>query len=428
MTVWQHVHALILFVGLSFGSTAQASQAEAPRLALVIGIGAYENLGDLPNPENDARLMTRTLEQVGFQVTTVIDADRATFARALSQFEADIQAAGEQTVALIYFAGHGLEIGGENYLLPTDATNASVREAQIQSIALSHVARTIEYAGARVNFLIIDACRENPTRGWRSASSGGLAPFADPPNGTLIAYATAPGALAADGMGDNSPYAQALAQVLTAPNVPAEMAFKRAGDFVLAATLDQQVPWYNSSLRGEDFYFIEAPTGTVVLPHEDDLGLQADRAMWDAIADSGLISDFERYQQRFPDGLFYSIAQERIDALRRAELEAAQSNLENPYGNDDPIGVHMEPASSSRSFNGSSAGTAPSWAWIVTEVDPASPFAGQLHVGDAVITIDHRRLSDIDNAMVFMRDTYETRGRVDLLVRRGGASYALAIQ
>jgi hypothetical protein len=405
--------AALLWVLLGAAAPARAEE----RIALVVGNGDYAHLGVLANPVSDARLISQTLDSLDFRVTTLEDADLATFSNALARFEAEVRNAGDQAVALIYFAGHGIEVDGENYLLPVEFNGQTETEVTLGSIALSGVAQSIERAGARVNFLIVDACRNNPLPGRRSAG-GGLAPFETSPSGTLIAYATAPGDVAWDGGGANSPYARALSMALSAPELPAEMAFKRAGDLVLAETNDIQDPWYNSSLRGEDFYFAgRSSSGT----GGGDLETAADRAAWDAIASSTVIADFERYLQRRPNGLYAAIARERIAALNTAARNRAAAESNAAAGSS--FGVAMAPASSVRS-----AGQAPGWAWVVTRVEPDSPLAGQLQPGDAVLTIDHERLSGIEDPIAFMEQTYQARGRVDLLVRRGGASYALAIR
>ncbi len=223
----------------------------ASRTALVVGNSAYP-FGPLVNPANDAKLIAETLKKTGFDVTIVLDANRVTLQSALLEFSRDIRS--RDTVGLFYYAGHGAQVSGANYLIPVDADIKSESEVKIFGINVDEFVATLERADGRTNIVILDACRNNPfTASSRSASRGMALP--DAPAGTFVALSTSPGAVALDGEGQNSPYAEALSQSMLEPNVSIEQAFKVTRRIVLQSTKQQQVPWETSSLTG-DFYFV----------------------------------------------------------------------------------------------------------------------------------------------------------------------------
>ncbi len=235
---------------------ADAAAAAAPerRIALVIGNGAYAS-GPLRNPTNDAQLMAETLAAVGFEVISRRDADQATMKRAIQEFGARLEAAGPQAVGLFYYAGHGVQLAGRNYLIPTRARIDREGDVDIEAVSADWVLDQMRFARNRLNLVILDACRNNPfVRSLRSADRG-LARM-DAPAGILIAYSTAPGDVAADGEGRNSPYSAALSQAIRESREPVEQVFKRTRLAVRAATSDRQTPWEASSLTG-DFFFAE---------------------------------------------------------------------------------------------------------------------------------------------------------------------------
>ena len=229
--------------------------AEA-RIALVIGNSKYETTGwALANPANDARLMKQSLEAVGFQVSLLIDATEDEMEDAFAAHGARLRAGGQDTVGLIYFAGHGIQSEGYNYLIPVDANARTEQDVWAQAPRLGQALQHVRSAGNGVNFVVLDACRNNPLpSSSRSAGSGGLAPVARS-RGLLVSYSTEPGFTATDGAGVNSPYTAALAQVIQQDGLIAEQVFKRVADQVNQATGGAQTPFYNSGLIGEDFCF-----------------------------------------------------------------------------------------------------------------------------------------------------------------------------
>lgn len=224
-----------------------------PRIALVIGNGAYAS-SPLTNPASDAQLMSRTLTGLGFEVIERRDGDQATMKRAIQDFGLKLERAGPTAVGLFFYAGHGVQLNGRNYLIPTRARIERDSDLEIEAVSADWVLEQMRYARNRLNLVILDACRNNPfVRSFRSADRG-LARM-DAPAGVLIAYSTAPGDVAADGNSRNSPYTEALARVMREPGQPVEQVFKRTRIAVLGATDGRQTPWESSSLTG-DFYFL----------------------------------------------------------------------------------------------------------------------------------------------------------------------------
>jgi formylglycine-generating enzyme required for sulfatase activity len=189
----------------------------------------------------------------------VQDADLNRMRRAIADFSTLLTNAGPQAVGLFYYAGHGLQINGENYLIPLNANIQKAADAELEAVPASLIVKQMEFVNNPLNIIILDACRNNPlSRGMRSAG-GGLARM-DAPMGTFIAYSTAPGETAADGTGRNSPYTMALTKAMVKPGIAIEEAFRDARVDVLAATQRQQIPWESSSLTGA-FVFNPGPAG-----------------------------------------------------------------------------------------------------------------------------------------------------------------------
>jgi formylglycine-generating enzyme required for sulfatase activity len=226
--------------------------ATETRIALVIGNSDYSS-GPLPNPANDAKLIGDALTNLGFDVIARRNADQIVMKRAIQEFGARLEKAGPDAVGLFYYAGHGVQLSGRNYLIPTTARIEREGDVEIEAVSADWVIEQMRYARNRLNIVILDACRNNPfTRSMRSVDHG-LATM-DAPAGILIAYSTAPGAVAADGTGRNSPYTEALTQAMRQVHEPVEQVFKHVRVGVMSATSGKQVPWESSSLTG-DFYF-----------------------------------------------------------------------------------------------------------------------------------------------------------------------------
>jgi hypothetical protein len=249
-------YILTATMGLLLWLATAVAMAE-PRTALVIGNGAYRD-ALLRNPANDARDMAAKLRELGFQVIERTDADRQVMRQALREFEQQLRQ--RRGVGLFYYAGHGVQLKGQNYLIPVGVDIRQEFEIPDEGVDAEAVLRAMESAGNGFNIVILDACRNNPFA--RSLGSRGLARM-DGPAGTFIAYATGPGAISQDGgAGRNSPYTRHLLATLDTPGLSLEQVFKRVLVAVEQDTGGGQIPWVASSLRGE-FYFLPAASPTV---------------------------------------------------------------------------------------------------------------------------------------------------------------------
>ena len=220
--------------------------------ALVIGNAAYEAVDELKNPVNDAEDVGAKLETCGFTVIRSLDSDHAAMDRALKRFQRVLK---ESDVGLFFFAGHGIQIDGENYLAAVDTDGTDEISAKHSSLALNRVIEVMEKSGCATSIIVLDACRNNPfERAWtRSIKSRGLASVYAP-RGTLIAYATSPGQTASDGRGRNGAYTAALLQHIVTPDCSIETMFKRVRNTLSAATKGRQISWEHTSLAGEFFF------------------------------------------------------------------------------------------------------------------------------------------------------------------------------
>jgi len=232
-----------------------ATAAAPRRLALVVGNSAYRFSGVLANPASDAELMAKTLKEVGFQLHgggAQVNLTRAALDQAIESFGDSLRPG---DVALFYYSGHGLQVNGENYLVPVDADIKKEAEVRVKTVPVNLLFAKLEGAGDVVNIVILDACRNNPfARSFRS-SGGGLAAV-NAPTGTIVAFSTGPGQVAEDGAGKNSTYTAALAQYVREPGLRVEDVFKKVRTSVSSLTKGSQTPWENTSLTG-DFSFIE---------------------------------------------------------------------------------------------------------------------------------------------------------------------------
>jgi uncharacterized caspase-like protein len=246
-TVLRRAFAAALFLGCA---PVLATAAE-PRVALVIGNAAYP-AAPLRNPVNDANAIAARLRAQGFDVTLRTNVTQREFTRSVSQFG---QALKPGSVALFYYAGHGMQVRGRNFLIPVDADIQSEASARSESVDLDLV---LEQLGpSRLSMVILDACRNNPFEGkFRTARGSGLAQV-DAPKGTLLAYATAPGKVASDGDGANGLYTAEFLKAMAIPGAKVEEVFKAVRVNVIKATAGEQIPWESSSLTG-DYYFTPA--------------------------------------------------------------------------------------------------------------------------------------------------------------------------
>ena len=224
-----------------------------PRIALIIGNGAYQHVGPLGNPANDAQLMAQTLGGLGFTVTLVRDGTKAAMGVAVGKFGSDLRAAGPEATGLFFYAGHGVQSFQQNYLLPIDAELHNAADLDLVAVDAESVLRQMASAHNRTNIFILDACRNNPFATIPDMGDSGLAEM-KAPTGTFLAYATAPKEVALDGADGHSPFTKALAAMVVTQGLPIEEMFKQVRIAVRAATQDRQTPWDTSSLT-QDFSF-----------------------------------------------------------------------------------------------------------------------------------------------------------------------------
>jgi len=286
------------------------------RIALVIGNAAYR-VDPLDNPVNDARLVAQSLRQAGFAVRVHENLDRRAMVEALRDFSNRL---GENTIAALYYAGHGLQLRDRNFLIPVDAEIRSEDEIPIAGVDIDFLLRRMGTARSRINIVILDACRNNPFAGKGGNTAQGLAQM-DAPVGTLLAYATAPGKLAADGGGGaNSLYATHLARALLAPGLPVEHVFKRVREAVVRDTRELQVPWESSSLQGE-FAFVPGIAATQGAA--SDVEAAGELAFWNSIQAAQRADEYRAYLRQYPNGRFVALAQTRLAAYTPAPAPAA---------------------------------------------------------------------------------------------------------
>ena len=286
------------------------------RVALVIGNSAYENIPRLDNPRNDAILMASTLQELGFTLVgdgAETDLDKVSLERLIQQFGAALQGA---DVAMFYYAGHGIQVRGSNYLVPIGANPAREADVDFQMVDVNLVLRQMADSGTRLNLVVLDACRNNPFggRGLR-ATNGGLAQMRAP-EGTLISFATQPGNVALDGEGD-SPYTKALAATIRRPGLDIFQTFNEVGLAVKRATGGSQQPWVSSSPIDGNFYF-SAPTVSNAPAVNSD---EAARA-WAATRDTTSIAVLDTFIQKYRNSIYAPFARARRDELKNSHVAA----------------------------------------------------------------------------------------------------------
>lgn len=293
------------FLLLAFCWCSQSfAQPKENRVALVVGNSAYKS-APLRNPTNDAKDMAAKLKVMGFTVIERSNLSVKQIGSTLREFRSKLTPG---SVALVFYAGHGLQIKGENYLPAVDADINGEEDVPTQSLAIRQIMDVLDDAKTRLNLVFLDACRNNPyARSFRSAADG--LNRVNAPSGTLISFATRPGSVASDGIGRNGLYTSALLQQMNNQSQPIEQVLKRVVSQVKSASNSQQEPWMEGSIEGE-FCFGEC--GKLMAQS----GLSDDRALWESVKDSRDIIELTAYLNKFPQGLFAEVARNRISAHR----------------------------------------------------------------------------------------------------------------
>lgn len=325
------VTALAMLALSAIATPALASQ----RVALVIGNASYAHVSKLANPVNDAADIGAALDRLGFAVTRIENAGRAALWDGLQKFSL---AASASEMAVVFYAGHGIEVDKRNFLIPVDARLLSDADVEFEAVPLDLLSRAVERAKG-LRLIVVDACRDNPfavamQRAGATRSIGRGLAAVEPSGETLVAYAAKEGTVAADGEGRNSPYTRALLSYLEEPGLEVGLMFRKVRDAVLARTGGRQEPFVYGSLSSEGVYLAAlpepeppAPTATVT---KTGPGLeeatsepvvtarepaQMELMFWESVKDSQVPEELEAYLERYPDGAFAVLAQSRLKRL-----------------------------------------------------------------------------------------------------------------
>jgi uncharacterized caspase-like protein len=298
-------------------SEGAAKLLRTPKRALVIGNSAYRSVPALRNPGNDADALAATLQAIGFEVTRQRDATREAMQAAIDAFTREL--ATRKAVGLFYFAGHGVQLGWRNYLLPVDAAIASPEDIASRCVDLGALIDGIRRAGNPMNVVVLDACRDNPFGLVFSGAPKGLSQMDAPPS-TLLAYATAPGRTADDGQGENGLYTQNLLREMQVREAKIEDVFKRVRLGVRRASNGAQVPWESTSLE-EDFYFLPPEQLRKRSQEEEEREFMEEAALFEKARQAKEPAAIETYLRRYPSGRFAELAQLRLDQVLAAQGE-----------------------------------------------------------------------------------------------------------
>ena len=353
------MRSLLLLLALSFGLAVAPSTARAAdRVALVIGNGKYVNAGALPNPANDAQAVARALGEIGFDVAQGTDLDRNAMERLLRDF---LRKAVAARVALLFYAGHGMQVDGRNYLVPVDAKLEAASDLGFETVELDKILASLDDP-SRATIVILDACRDNPLArsfsmrlgATRSTAVGaGLAAYSTLGTGTLIAFATAPGQVALDGQAANSPFTQGLVKHLRTPGLEVRQMLTRVRADVAASTRNRQIPWDNSSLLGEVYLadqpkdqaqmaaigvapspaplppLVQPAPSTPTPPSDPEAGTRRDYELASRIGNAEALQIFVT---RHPAGYYADLARNQLAKLTKPEpaAEPVQGDMKIP--------------------------------------------------------------------------------------------------
>jgi hypothetical protein len=318
-----------------------APAAAAKRVALVLGNSAYRNTPALANPRNDANDMAAALTSLGFDVIKGVDLDKAGMDRHIRDFAERLEGS---DVGLFFYAGHGLQVDGQNFLVPVDAELNSGAALDFEMVRLDLIQRTMERE-SKTNVLFLDACRDNPlarnlarSLGTRSSSIGRGLAAVESGAGTLISFSTQPGNVAQDGKGRNSPFAGALLKQVLVPGEDLSTMLIKVRNDVMASTGNRQVPWEHSALRAR-FYFSVPPTAAAPpppSPSQTDFDRQMEITFWSTIKDSKSPAVLRTYLDRYPNGTFAGLAKVMIDQLEKDAAAHASGDRAAPKQAEKP--------------------------------------------------------------------------------------------
>jgi uncharacterized caspase-like protein len=327
----QYLFLLAVLLGLAAPALqAQVSGSAERRVALVVGNSNYKQ-SPLKNPKNDARAVSAALRKLNFEVIERQDLGRESFSLAIRDFGDRLKGA---SVGLFYYAGHGLQVKGRNYLVPVDVDIAREDEVPYRGLDINEVLDKMDSARTPVNVVMLDACRNNPFARSFKLNQVGLAQM-DAPQGTLISFATAPGSVAQDGEGVNGLFTGALLKHIDVQGLAIEQMLKRVRVDVMRGSNGQQVPWESSSLN-RDFAFAQAAaTVTPVTAPLAPVGtteLALELAFWESVSTSRNAADYRAYLEQYPLGRFAALARIRSQSNVVNTPAATAVTAQSPEG------------------------------------------------------------------------------------------------
>lgn len=393
-------YLIALVVLLALTATTPCPAIAQKRVALVVGNSTYKAGGYLPNPINDASIVASALRQAQFTIVeTKNDLGIAEFRQSLRRFQTLSDGA---DVAVMYFAGHGVEDSGTNWLIPVDAELAAVRDLEYEAIRLDLALQAL--GGARMRLLVLDACRNNPFgRNWQATNrdvNRGLRRLEA--DDVLVLYAAAPGQLASDGTDGNSPFASSLAKRLTEPGLAIQLLGGRVRDDVLKITGGAQRPYVSASVTGEPFYLMPGISAPAPPSNPSSLPLAPGEAerFWDTVKDSRDPAALEAFVRRYGHTFHGDLAKARLSSIKAEEIErqallqkeretqrAASETKQRELAVETPPPAAMAPPS--RAFDGH--WYSPEWKYGYRLVDgvgvATSTNSSRFNVGDVIIRI-----------------------------------------
>jgi hypothetical protein len=409
--------------GLCLNDFVLADQ-KTTRHALLFGIEKYKNIPELINPKNDASSFGQLLADSGWQVSTEIDATKNQIEDTLEKFEAQTRAS-KSNLAIIYFAGHGVQLNWRNYLVPIDAEATSIEELQRSCVDLNSVLEKFSVRAETSFIFIIDACRNDPFKKTYIPLRKGLAQFDAPPN-CLIAYATSPGGVSSNGVGSNGLYTQYLLQEFSAKDIRIYDALKRVRLDVRLASKGQQVPWETTAI---DFdYSVSGSVTAEVTEAALQRELQAELEMWRGVRSSLAPEDLLAYLRTYPNGRYCEIAEMRLNRLLAGELGASKSETFADQLGDTFIGavdVSTNPFSAGRFKMGRLFSMDDVAAFKVTDIDGKVKNPYTMLVTDIDVDTDRVILNGGDEILDSMGNyllAHESRDAVPRWKNEGGGA------
>jgi uncharacterized caspase-like protein len=383
------------------------------RVALVIGNSAYVHVPRLANPANDARLMAETLKGLGFALVSggaQIDLDKAALDRAVQAFGNALTGA---DVGLFYYAGHGVQIRGANYLVPVAADPVKEADVDFQMLDTNLVLRQMESAGTKLNIVILDACRNNPFGGRSLRSAGSGLATMQAPEGTLISFATQPGSVALDGSGGHSPFTQALAEAIRKPGLDVFRTFNQVGLAVAGITGGQQKPWVSlSPIKGE-FYFSGAPG-------RSSAATAADEIAW-SFVETNDVKGLQHFINQFPASRHASEAQAKLKQLQQKKDQIAAlpaTTRVTPGGKPAWLGVRIQQVTGEVA---EALNVVPPRGALVAGIDEKGPAKGAIEVGDVIVAIDGKDVKEMRDLPRIVAGAPIGRDVAITIIRRGKA-------